>query len=192
VLEDREIMRRCQSGQTHLVDTLIDRHKTGLYTLCRRLTRNTAEADDLFQDTWVKVMKNINLFSLDRKFTTWLYAICVNLYRDQYRRRKRWWRRVKQYASVAHMEDEIARLPARDPGPDKRVVQRELIEIVQRSLAQLDDMFRLPLLLHYYHGLSMVEIGGILDIPPGTVKSRLAAGRTKLRAAMKDTGYGRP
>jgi RNA polymerase sigma-70 factor (ECF subfamily) len=192
VLEDREIMRRCQGGQTHLLDILIDRHKTALYTLCRRLTRDAPEADDLFQDTWVRVMKSINQFSLDRKFTTWLYAICVNLYRDHYRRRMRWWRRVKQYASVTHMEDEIHRLPAPDPGPDESVVQREAIAAVQRALAHLDDMFRLPILLHYYHGLSMAEIGGVLEIPPGTVKSRLAAGRKRLRTAMEDTGHGRP
>ena len=66
MLEDGEIIRRCQSGQMGLVDILIDRYKTDLFSLCIKLTRNRHDADDLFQDTWMRVMKRINRCSTER------------------------------------------------------------------------------------------------------------------------------
>ena len=93
MLEDRDIVRRCQEGQTDLMEILIDRHQTALYTLCRQLAGDPSDADDLFQDTWVRVMRSIGQFSGEHEFTSWLFRICVNRYRDKYRKRKRWLKR---------------------------------------------------------------------------------------------------
>lgn len=88
MLEDREIIARCQRGQRHSMELLIDRYKVALYSLCRKLARNRAGADDLFQETWVRAMSNIATFSTTRRFSPWLFAICVNRHRDEYRRRR--------------------------------------------------------------------------------------------------------
>lgn len=180
MLEDQEIIRRCKSGQTDLMDILIDRYQTRLYTLCRRLTRDPDDAGDLFQDTWVNVMKNISRLQADRKFAPWLYAICLNRYRDRYRSRKSWLARIKEYTSGEAKEREMALQKSRDPGPDEQVVRNEAEAAVRNTVDRLSDTVRIPIILHYFHDLSLGEIAQNLGIPEGTVKSRLARGREVL------------
>jgi RNA polymerase sigma-70 factor (ECF subfamily) len=191
VLEDREIVRRCRLGQTDLMDVLIERHKTDLYSLCKKLTRNAYEADDLFQDTWVNVMKNLHRYSAEHRFKTWLFAICLNRYRDLHRWRKRWLRRITRMPSGERKEDAVADFGAPGADPEETVIFDERKAAVREALEKLEDMFRLPILLHYFQDLSLSEIGDILGIPPGTVKSRLSKGRQRLRVAMEDAGHGR-
>ena len=190
MLEDREIIRRCRQGQTGLLDVLIDRHKTDLYSLCLKLTRSGPDADDLFQDTWVNVMKSLESYSEEHTFRTWLFAICLNRYRDLYRWRKRWWRRVTRLSLGAGRQDALDYFEAGDPDPEQSLISEERRAAVKRALDNLEDMFRLPILLHYFQGLPVAEVGEILKIPPGTVKSRMSAGREKLRAAMEGAGHG--
>jgi RNA polymerase sigma-70 factor (ECF subfamily) len=191
LLDDREIVRRCQCGQTQLMDVLIDRHKDSLYTLCLRLARNEPDADDLFQDTWMKAMKKLDTFSLERKFSTWLFAVCVNRYRDMYRWRKRRLRRMRHVASFGDIDGDAGAREVRDSRPDEHVMERERIDAVRDALDSLDDVHRLPIVLHYFHELSIEDIGRILDIPPGTVKSRLSNGRRLLKNSLEDAGHGR-
>jgi RNA polymerase sigma-70 factor (ECF subfamily) len=191
VLEDGEIVQRCQSGQTELVGILIDRYKTDLYSLCVKLTRNRPDADDLFQDTWVRVLKRLDSFSPQHKFKTWLFAICLNRYRDLYKWRKRWWRRARQVGSRRHIQDELTHIESPEPGPEHHAISEEDRTALGKAIEMLEDSFRLPILLHYFHGLSTAEISEALGIPRGTVKTRLHGGRDKLRAALEDAGHGR-
>ena len=78
MIEDGEIVRRCLAGQMGMMDLLIDRYKTDLYSLCVKLTRDRPDADDLFQDTWARVMRNLESYDPQHKFKSWLFAICAN------------------------------------------------------------------------------------------------------------------
>ncbi len=174
-----------------LMDILIDRYKTDLYSLCMKLTRSGPDADDLFQDTWIRVMKRLDSYTPEYRFKTWLFAICMNRYRDLYRWRKRWWRRVRQIGTSEHSEGDLAAMEAPGPGPEQQVISEESRVAVREAIDKLEDAFRLPILLYYFQGLSIGEIGEVLGIPQGTVKTRLHGGREKLRAAMEDAGHGR-
>jgi RNA polymerase sigma-70 factor (ECF subfamily) len=200
VLEDGEIIRRCLCGQMGMMDVLIDRYKTDLYTLCVKLAGDRHDADDLFQDTWVKAMRNLASYNSEHRFRTWLFAICTNRYRDLYRWRKRWWRRLRRLGEGAgrggglgdHLpEEELATAEADQPTPEEWTISRETGSAVREALDALDESFRLPILLHYFHDLSVSEIGEILGIAQGTVKTRLLRGREKLRAALEAGGHGR-
>ena len=190
MLEDGEIVLRCQRGQTALMDVLIDRHATDLYSLCMKLTRSEPDADDLFQDTWVRVLKRLDSFSPQHSFKTWLFTICINRYRDLYRWRKRWWRRVRQVGSKRQIEDDLALMESPEPGPEQQAISKEDRAALREAIDELEDSFRLPILLHYFQGLSTVEISEVLGIPRGTVKTRLYGGRNKLRTALEDAGNG--
>jgi RNA polymerase sigma-70 factor (ECF subfamily) len=185
-MTDNELIQRCKSGQTELMDILIERYKTALYTMCRKLTMNAVDADDLFQDTWIKAVRNIERFEPGKNFATWLFTICVNLYRDKYRRKKRWMKRVKSYFSSAELERETAEIKSDLPDTDEEVIENEMKTMLQNSIDRLDDIYRIPLLLYYYRELSVAEVSGILEIPEGTVKSRLAAARQKLKDMIKE------
>jgi RNA polymerase sigma-70 factor (ECF subfamily) len=190
VLEDGEIIRRCLGGQTGMMDLLIDRYKTDLYSLCVKLARDRGDADDLFQDTWVRVMKSLKSYNPENRFKTWLFAICTNRYRDLYRWRRRWWKRVSRLGERSGREgeprpdDETAFMESDDPTPEERVISLESRGMVRQALDGLDDAFRLPILLHYFEDLSVAEIAVVMEIPEGTVKTRLSRGRDKLRDAI--------
>ncbi|MCK4415062.1 MAG: sigma-70 family RNA polymerase sigma factor [Candidatus Eisenbacteria sp.] len=189
MLEEREIIRRCQCGQIRLMDVLIDRYQVALYTLCRKLTRNAGDADDLFQDTWAAAMQKIGTFSAEGRFRPWLFAICVNRYRDDYRKRQRWYRRLRPWQSREEEERIVERVPARNPGPDEQLGRAEQRGAVRAAVQALDDRYRIPVLLHYGRGLSMDEIGEIMGIPAGTVKSRLAHARQEIGAHLERHGH---
>ena len=196
MLEDGEIIRRCLAGQTAMMDVLIDRYKTDLYSLCVKLARNGPDADDLFQDTWVKVMRSLATYNPEHRFKTWLFAVCTNRYRDLYRWRKRWWRRVRRLGETTGSEgrsrpEEEAALKAADPTPEEHAISRESRQVVRAALDCLSDTLRLPILLHYFQDLSVAEISEVLAIPEGTVKTRLKRGRERLRAEMESAGHGR-
>jgi RNA polymerase sigma-70 factor (ECF subfamily) len=82
----------------------------------------------------------------------------------------------------------MASIESCDPAPDQRVIEIESRNAVRVALEKLEDAFRLPLLLHYFQDLSVAEIAVIMDIPEGTVKTRLARGREKLKAEVAGTG----
>ena len=197
MLDDGQIIRRCLDGQMGMMDLLIDRHKTDLYSLCLKLTRSGPDADDLFQDTWVKVMKSLDSYNPEHRFKTWLFAICMNRYRDLYRWRRRWWRRVRRLGEEGSPEgeprpdDELAAMEAGEPNPEEQAISQEKRGAVREALDRLDDPFRLPILLHYFQDLSVAEIARILKIPTGTVKTRLLRGREKLKGAIEAAGHGR-
>jgi RNA polymerase sigma-70 factor (ECF subfamily) len=172
------------------MDILIDRYKTDLYSLCVKLTRNGSDADDLFQDTWVRVMKRIDGFSPDHNFKTWLFTICLNRYRDLYRWRKRWWRRIRQPDSGEQIDEEITRLESLEPGPEQLAISEQSRTMLRKAVDMLDESLRLPIVLHYFQGLSTAEIGEVLGIPRGTVKTRLYAGRDRLRKTLEEAGHG--
>lgn len=197
MLEDGEIIRRCLGGRTGMMDLLIDRYKTDLYSLCMKLTRDSMDADDLFQETWVRVMKRLETYNPEHRFKAWLFAICTNRYRDLYRWRKRWWRRVRRLGEGAgregepRPEDELAFMESHGSNPEERTISRERRGALREALDRLDDTFRLPILLHYFQDLTVGEISEILAIPTGTVKTRLSRGRERLRTAMESADHGR-
>lgn len=198
MLEDGEIIRRCLSGQAGMMDVLIDRYKTDLYSLCVKLARSGPDADDLFQDTWVKAMKNLESYNAEHRFRTWLFAICTNRYRDLYRWRKRWWRRVIRLgesggggAGESRPLEGLAEMEAGGPTPEERAMSREAGGAVREAVEGLGDQLRLPIILHYFEDLSVAEIAEILALAPGTVKTRLLRGRERLRSALEAAGHGR-
>lgn len=190
MLEDGEIIRRCLSGQTGLMDILIDRYRTDLYSLCMRLARSQSDADDLFQDTWVRVLKRLDSFSQQHSFKTWLLAVCINRYRDLYKWRRRWWRGAPTGPKL-QIDAELTLMESPEPGPEQLAISEENRVALRRAIDALEDSFRLPILLHYFHDLSTEEISEVLGIPRGTVKTRLYGGREKLRTALEDAGHGR-
>lgn len=191
MLDDRIVISRCQAGQVELIDLLVDRYKKPLYSFCCKLTKNRSQADDLFQDTWVKAIKNIHHCEVDRRFINWLFTICINLYRDRYRKYFRWLKLVKSYLSGEQMETEIENVKSEDTGPEEKAFKNDQETAVRNALATLKDTWRIPMILFYYREFSITEISEMLKIPRGTVKSRLAAGRNHLKKIMEVTANER-
>lgn len=191
MLEDKQIIQLYTSGRTEVADILIERYKEPLYRFCLHLTFNRHDADDLFQDTWAKAIEKIYTFDTGRPFNTWLLSIAVNTYKDGYRKAKRWMNKFRILFQSEGETDELDRI--RDPGPslEEQAEDKELKNSLLASLKNLEDTYRIPLILYYYKELSYESIAEILNIPLGTVKSRLNNGKKKLKDIMEVKGIGR-
>lgn len=176
---DRELMMAYGAGDAGAFGELYERHKGPLYRYFSRQCAVAEQADELFQETWTRVIKARERYEAKAKFTTWLYHIAHNLLMDYGRRKTR----TPHLVAVNHDDDPIS-LPAGQPSQEQLAdaahLQRRLLE----ALAQLPREQRSAFLLKEEGGLSLPEIGEVLGVGRETVKSRLRYATKKLRAAL--------
>jgi len=174
-------MGRVQAGEEQALAVLMDRWKAPLYGFLQRRGASDS-AEDLFQETWLRLVRARQRFDPRRRFSTWLFQIANNLCRDRWRRRDAEHRALES----ARQETQVLMDPALDrERPDSLTQRRELHGQLAAWLDALPDRLREVLVLRYYQERSEKEISAILGIPRGTVKSRLHAAAKALRAAGK-------
>jgi len=189
--EEQGIIALVLDGKTSAFEELVLAHQDKVYSLALRMTGNEDDARDMAQEAFLKAYSNLSNFRGDSKFSVWLYRLTSNVCIDFLRRRKR-----KHAVSLTFInEDNEAQeqeLPDERFAPDTITEQRELRDAVQRGLMTLPDDYRQILVMREISGLSYSEIGEVLDIEQGTVKSRIFRARKRLVAIlMKDGNIGR-
>jgi len=169
-------------------------HMGSLYTAALRMTRNPADAEDLVQETYLKAYRAFNTFQEGTNLKAWLYKILTNTFINSYRSRKR---RPEQ-SELDDVEDLYLyrRLGGLEAAAAGRSAEEEVLDSftdaeVKDALESLPEQFRLAVLLADVEGFSYKEIAGILDVPIGTVMSRLHRGRKALQKALLDFGMTR-
>lgn len=160
---DEELMERLIAGQNSALEELLRRYQGPLFSFAQRLVQSRSAAEDVFQETFLRVYRRRKSFHLGSPFRPWLYQICLNLCRDHHRR-------VTSRREVELCEENLGLDPA--PGPQEKAEQAAQAREVQRAIAQLPQKQREVLILTQYEGLSQREVSEILNIPEGTVKSR--------------------
>jgi RNA polymerase sigma-70 factor (ECF subfamily) len=166
---DEDLMLQLQAGSESALETLVERWRAPLFGFLLRRSA-AADADDLFQETWLRVVRARRRFDPRRRFSTWLFQIANNLCRDRFRR--------GGVAARGHAALAEEAPPPGAPDPSLRID-------LARRLSALPERLREVLVLRYYRDLGEREIAELLGIPPGTVKSRLHAA---LRALREDGG----
>ena len=158
-----------------MIDQYIQRYGRRLYGLCRSLCPNRFDADDLYQETWLRVIKNISQYDSGREFEPWLTRICVNTYRSVLRRLAR-----SPLLDFSSGEDKD-RLLDSIPAPE----QKDYTPLYE-AVGKLPEKLRLTVVLFYFQGEDINSAARILGIPVGTMKSRLNKARTQLKEALAD------
>lgn len=187
---DLELVRRVQAGERAAFRELFDRHHKRAFAVAFGVLKHRQDAMDVVQEGFVKVHKHIGSFQGTSSFYTWLYRIVMNLAIDQLRRRKTG-RNVEYDDAVlrdgeAAVDDSI--LPRMlDENPRKAVIRRELLARMEAALAELPEYHRQVILLREVEGLSYEEMAEALDVPKGTIMSRLFHARRKMQSALE--GY---
>jgi len=193
-LSDEELLTRLQAGQADLFGELVRRYERELYGYLRRYLGRDDLAEDVFQNTFLAVFRKIHHYQPGRAARPWLYTIATNQAIDATRRRSR---RVDARADAilpGGVGDEDGGRPLleilRDPdaGPVAQAELAELRGLVREAVDELPDLLRQVILLAYFQGLRYQEIAEALDIPLGTVKSRLHAAVAKLCEAWQGAG----
>jgi len=168
-------------------------HDVMIRKLSYKLTAEVEASKDLYQQTFLKAMERLILpehlallspsgISEEKAAANWLYTICLNLYRDQYAKEKRWLNVVEpQYAedSAQALKIEFAADP--DPEPLEVLMREEERAVIESALCQLSDHYRIPLIMYYFLECDLKKISEVLELEISTVKSRLFRGREKLR-----------
>ena len=173
-LSDEHLLAAVLAGDMDALAALVARYQAPLIGYLDRLVGpDWALAQDLAQETFLRVLRQDTCRG-DRPFKPWLYAIATNLARDHFKSA------TVQRASP--WDDEFAaRLADWDAGPEEQALARERAADIAEALDTLSHEYRATLVLRFYSGLSLQEIAATLDVPLGTVKSRLSVGLRRLR-----------
>jgi RNA polymerase sigma-70 factor, ECF subfamily len=174
---DRELVDAARRGSQEAYSDLVNRYQSRVFNLARASTGNDADADDLAQDVFIRVFRGLRSFRGDSTFRTWLYRVAVNVLRSHAVRRSMfgWFRREEPDAgNETDPLDAVA-------GPDSLEARVEQRDAIDRALSQLPVDLRVAVSLRDIEGLEYREIAEVLDVPIGTVMSRIARGRGKLR-----------
>lgn len=171
-MRDEELLARHIAGDARAFDTLVSRYANGLYAFFQRLVGSSAAADDLVQETFLQVHLSAATFDPSRTFRPWLYTVAANKGRDFIRNRGR-----RATVSLDRgSDDENTGGPAIESDelqPETQVAGEDQAEAVRRIVDRMPEHLRMILTLGYFERLPYGEIAEILDIPVGTVKSRL-------------------
>ena len=172
---DERLVKLHVDGQLGAIDELIRRHRDELFGYLVRFTGSRALAEDVFQETFLQIHLSAATFDVDRRLKPWLYTIATNKARDA----RRWLRRrpsVSLDSPVGGLDDPVSMvdlMPSDGEGPQEPLQGTEQSERVRAVVDRLGDLHREVLLLTYFQRMSYAQVANILDIPVGTVKSRL-------------------
>lgn len=178
---DQHLIERAQSGDRAAFDLLIRKHEKRAYLYAYRLTSDQEEASDIVADAFVRIFNALKNFRGQSAFTTWLYRILTNCYLD-HRKKDKSSRQVSLDASAQVGEMEVERQiedTTQAPGRDLERTERE--RLMQEGVRQLPEYQQAMLVMYHVDMLSYEEIAEALDLPIGTVKSRLNRARLSLR-----------
>lgn len=163
-------------------EILMRRYERELFTFLRRFLGNAQHAEDVFQGTFLSVHLRIEQFEPGKRFRPWLYAIASNKAIDFMRRNKRH-QMASLDSTVQHAESDeamVSRLSSQGPSPDEQAIRSETNAKVREAVGQLSESTQQLIQLAFYQGLKYADIAEILDIPVGTVKSRVFTAMRKL------------
>ena len=183
VTDEQLILDYRRTGDRELYAQLVYRYERELYSYLRRYLGNAEMAEDVFQATFLQVHLKCDLFQAGRRFRPWLYTIATNAAIDARRRNKRH-RMVSLDTPREQDHEDVGRLvnllESTDLGPSDSAVSAERSRLVRKTLDELPESMTAVIQLVYYQGMKYREAAEVLDIPVGTVKSRLHAAIAKL------------
>ena len=165
---------------------LVKRWEKPIQSLCARMTGDAHQGQDLAQEAFARIFARRKDYHASGRFATYLWRVAVNLCYDELRRVSR---RRESTLEQTNGSEEAADFEAGSPAPDFALVEQERAEAVRRALLQLSEPYRAVVVLRHYEGLKFREIGEVLEIPEGTVKSRMSEALAQLNEILN--GYER-
>ena len=179
-----ELLAQCQAGDRSAVKQLVQEYQPRLFRLALSILDNgsddgSADAQEVTQDALMSALRSLDSYRGEAKLSTWLYAITVNLCRNRLRSRQRRERMRKIFERLTTPID------GAPPQPETVLIQKQANAVLFDAVQSLNEKHSLPVILRFYHDCSIREIAQILEIPEGTVHSRLNTSRKKMRMILE-------
>lgn len=179
---DEELIRSFQNGNQEAYDEIVSRFRNPLYNFILRIVGDAAFAEDILQETFVRLWLNKDSYREIARFSTWIYTIAANLSKTELRRRK-----VRRWLSFSGGKDERPLdFPDENVDVQRDHERRNIRKRFNEEIQKLPVAFRQVVILRDIQELSYEEISTILNIPLGTVKSRVNRGRLRLQKCLRD------
>ncbi len=175
-MTDEEIIEKVKKGDIEVYSYLVQKYKNVIFGLIYKYTNDYNETQDLAQEVFIKMYKQINNFKFQSKLSTWLYRIATNICID-------WDRRRNKNVKILHL-DEVITIDNTIDLEDK-IIFKEQQEKVRAIVGSLEDKYKLLIVMYHFHNLKYKEISDILQIPQRTVETRLYRARALIKKQFK-------
>jgi RNA polymerase sigma-70 factor (ECF subfamily) len=175
---DFRLIEQCRVGDSSAIESFVETYQQELYRLALSILDDSNEADDATQEALLAALHALDSFHGGSSLKTWLYSITVNICRTRLQRRKRGERLRQILGGILRVQSV--------PSVEEHAMENESGEALWRAIHGMDERHRIPIILRYYHDLSVAEIANILQIPEGTVHSRLNTARRQLHNVLKE------
>ena len=173
-------------GDRRAFAELVEMYKDRIFRLAYRMLGNNQEAEDVVQETFLRVFTNLHRYDESQKFSTWIYRIAANLCIDRLRKRKNLYSLDADMTDNSEGSDWYSLLPSNEKTPESHMMVSETQEQVRKAIDALPEKYKSVVILRYLHDLSLQEIGEVLDMPVTTVKTRVHRGREYLRKKLEN------
>ena len=175
--DETELIGRAQQGSHEAFGEIVNRYGERLFLVVHRIVRDSADAEEVVQETFLKAYRNLEGFNAASALYTWLYRIAVNAAVDHTKKARR-----RRHLSLDDEDQGLeAALPDQGHSPSEGSEKQELVALIQEGIEALPENYRVILRLREYSDLSYEQLGEILELPKGTVESRLFRARMKLK-----------
>lgn len=178
-IDENILIESIKNGDTNAYAKLVDRYKDLVYTLAIRMLKNREEAEEIAQDTFIKVFKSLDKFKGDSKFSTWIYRVAYNTCLDAIKKNK------KHQNDVAIDEYTFNKLDTIDNALEN-IIKEERSVLIKNCINKLPEESSVILTLFYFEELSLEEISKVINIEANTVKVKLFRARKKLAVILEE------
>ena len=182
IYSDEQLMSLFQEGDENAYIELVNRYKDKLINFIFNYLGDLESSEDVVQETMIKLYQKKHYYKEIAKFSTWLYTIAKNLANTELRRRKQ---RKTTLLSQFSKDDKTYELPSNDPEPGQEIQTDIVNKIIKDAVDQLSEKFKIVIVLRDIQGLSYEDISEIINVPIGTVKSRINRARLQLQVELK-------
>jgi RNA polymerase sigma-70 factor (ECF subfamily) len=179
-LTDSELIQKCLEGDRDIFAELVNRYKKLIYGVIYNISGDTSEANDLFQEVFLRIYKSLHRYNSDYQFATWAIKITTNVCRD----------RIRQRRMEPIPVEEINETGDDHNNPETRYLAREQMYRIRRIIGELPEKYRIPVVLFHQQRLSYEEMAQILGQPVTIIKNRLYRARLMLRDKLNSSGEG--
>lgn len=183
-LLESQLVKLVLKGDQNAFSQLVDLYQEKLYHMAYRMLNNRQEAEDVVQDTFLRVYNNLEKYDDTMKFSTWIYRIATNLCIDRLRKRKPVYSLDAESSDYEGL-DGYSMIPSDNRTPESELLISETQSIIHQAIDTLPPKYKSVMILRYIHELSLQEVGEVLDMPVTTIKTRVHRGREFLRKKLE-------
>lgn len=183
--EDDLLVKKAIGGDETAYKELVNKYEQQLFYHILKMVKNREQIEDLVQESFVKAFDNLNSYSTNYAFSTWLYRIATNHTIDYLRKKKLQTLSIDEPVKTRDGEMQM-QLPDESAGTDRRIIRQQRQKMVQKAIADLPDKYRKVIEMRHMEEKSYQEIADVLDLPLGTVKAHIFRARELLYKELKD------